>query len=218
MVSLKQRWRAARPKLVSGIVYGLLRAVNATLRMTVSGEPEDLSNSIICGWHGKSFMFANQFRGHGYWVIISHSNDGEMQTRIFSRLGFQVIRGSTGRGGVRAAVEAIRALRNGGTMAVTPDGPRGPSGVVQGGVMLMAQKSGARLIPCGLYAKPCIRAKSWDRYMLPIPFGRGMILMGEPVLVPADATEAQVEEIRQQFQAAIHSLEVEAERRLDRKI
>lgn len=214
MAGLKQRWRAARPKLISGLVYGVLRVVNSTLRMKVEGAPADLSNSIICGWHGKSFMFANQFRGKGYWVIISHSNDGEMQTRIFKRLGFQVIRGSTGRGGVRAAVEAIRALRAGGTMAVTPDGPRGPSGVVQGGVMLMAQKSGAKLIPCGLYAKPSIRAKSWDRYMVPIPFGRGIILMGEPLTVPENADDAAVEEIRLRFEAAIHSLEEEAERRL----
>ena len=139
-------------------------------------------------------------------MIISQSNDGEIQTGIFKRLGYKVIRGSTGRGGVRAAIEAIKVLKAGGTMAMTPDGPRGPSGVVQGGVMLMALKSGARLIPVGLASKPCIRFKSWDRYMLPLPFAKALILFGEPMTVPAGADEATVEEIRLKFEAAIHAI------------
>ncbi|MGC5340985.1 DUF374 domain-containing protein, partial [Escherichia coli] len=77
-----------------------------------------------------------------------------MQNRVFTHLGFKVIRGRTGRGGVRAAVEAIKTLRSGATMAMTPDGPRGPSAVLQDGVIFMAQKSGAALVPVGISARP----------------------------------------------------------------
>src|SRR5688572_9644726 len=119
------------------------------MRMKIVNAPADYSKSILCGWHGRSFAFANHFRGKGLWVIISQSRDGEMQSRIFGKLGFNIIRGSTVRGGVRALVDSIRVLKYGGTMAMTPDGPRGPNGVVQAGVMAMAQKSGAALVPGG---------------------------------------------------------------------
>jgi lysophospholipid acyltransferase (LPLAT)-like uncharacterized protein len=200
--------------VISGLAYGIVRGIASTVRVRSEGMPADCTNSIFCGWHGKSLLFANRFRGMGWWVIISQSNDGEIQTRIFRRLGYQVIRGSTGRGGVRAAIEAIKALKAGGTMAMTPDGPRGPSGVLQGGVMLMAHKSGARLVPVGISARPRILFKSWDRYMLPIPFGRGIILFGDPLTVPPDADEAKIEEIRLKFEQAIHALEAEADRRM----
>jgi len=212
MAQLKYRWRAVRPRVLSGLIYSVVRLVSSTVRMRVVNAPADFSKSVLCGWHGRSMLFADQYRRHGWYVIISLSNDGEMQTRIFSRLGYQTIRGSTGRGGVRALIEAIRVLREGGTMAMTPDGPRGPSGVVQGGVMTMAQKSGARLYPVGISCKPRVLAKSWDRYMLPIPFGRGVILFGEPITVPKDADEETVEAIRLQFEKAIHAAEAEAER------
>ena len=214
MAGLKQWWRGVRPHLISGLAYSLVRALASTVRMEEENLPTDLSNSIICGWHGRSLLFANRFRNSGCWVIISQSNDGEIQSRIFRWLGFQIIRGSTGRGGVRAAVEGIRALKAGGTMAITPDGPRGPSGVVQGGVMLMAQKSGARLIPCGVSARSRWLFRSWDRYMLPKPFSRAIMLIGEPIMVPANADAEQVEEIRLQFERAIQAIEDEAERRM----
>lgn len=214
MGNLKQSWRAVRPRLLNNLLYGLLRGICSTVRMRNVDFPEVESGAIFCGWHGRSFLFANEYRQRGWWVIISHSNDGEMQTRIFTRLGYQIIRGSTGRGGVRAAVEAIRALKQGGTLAMTPDGPRGPSGVVQGGIMLMAQKSGARLIPVGISARPRFLAKSWDRYMLPIPFGRAIMIYGDPITVPSDADEAAVEKIRLRLEAELHRLQGEADREL----
>ena len=159
-------------------------------------------------------IFSNYFRHRSWWVIISQSNDGEMQTKIFKKMGYQVIRGSTKRGGVRAAVEAIRALKEGGTLAMTPDGPRGPSGVVQGGVMLMAQKSGARLIPVGISARPSWRANSWDRYMFALPFAKGVMIFGDPLTVAKDADEAEVERVRLELEQEITRLEGVAERML----
>lgn len=214
MGSLKYKWRAVRPRLISGLLYGIVRAIGSTVRVKTENFPEDEGGCIFCGWHGRSFLFANRYRNRGWWVIISQSNDGEMQARIFGKLGYQIIRGSTGRGGVRAAVEAIRALKEGGTMAMTPDGPRGPSGVVQGGVMLMALKSGARLVPVGIAARPRFLAKSWDSYMFPLPFGRCLMIYGEPLTVPKNADEATVEEVRLRLESEMHRLEREAELRL----
>ena len=146
-----------KKSVLSKIAVGLIRTISTTLRLEIRGW-EQYANSdqklIFCGWHGKSFIFANQFRKLGYWVIISNSNDGDIQDKVFRSLGFRTIRGSTGqdRGGIKAALQGIQTLKDGGTMAITPDGPRGPSKVVQGGVMLMARKSGAKLVPVGISA------------------------------------------------------------------
>ncbi len=128
-----------------------------------------------------------------------------------------MIRGSTGRGGVRAAVEAIRVLKAGQTLAMTPDGPRGPSGVVQGGVMLMAQRSGAALVPVGISSFPRILAGSWDKYLVPYPFGRAAVVFGDPIYVPKDATEDEVEAIRVQFETKLHEIETKAERLVNKR-
>ena len=201
-----------RVKKRIGIFLALnwVRLIGGSLRLEVIGaEQFEKSDSklIFCGWHGKSLIFASYFRKRGYWVIISNSNDGDIQNEVFTKMGYQTIRGSTGRGGVRAALTGVKALKAGGTMAITPDGPRGPSGVVQGGVMLMAHKSGAALVPVGLSAKKAIYVKSWDKYMLPYPFSKARMVFGEPLLIPEGADEAVVEEVRLKLESEINRLE-----------
>ena len=145
--------------------------------------------------------------------MISNSNDGDLQASVFTRLGYKIIRGSSARGGERALVEAIRALKRGESLAMTPDGPRGPSGVLQPGVIFMAKKSGAVLIPVGISATPRRLANSWDHYMVPRPFGRAELIFGDPISVPPDADDEVVEASRRLLETEIHRLEAEAERR-----
>jgi hypothetical protein len=188
--------------------------IGMTLRIKTEGW-EEVRNlpcgKIYCGWHGRSFIPAQFFKGRGVWCIISHSRDGEMQKRIFTRYGFRVIRGSTGRGGERALVESIRVLRQGDEMAITPDGPRGPSGVVQPGVLMMARKSGCALVPVGSSARRGWYAPTWDRYMIPWAFSRAAFVFGAPIYVPSDADEDTVEGIRQNLEAEIHRMQARAD-------
>lgn len=214
---MKRWWRGVRPVILSRLAYALVRMLGATFRIKAINW--DRFNSleggkILCGWHGRSVIASIYLRNKGFWVIISKSKDGDIQNHVFQNLGFNVIRGSTGRGGERALIESIRELRKGGAMAITPDGPRGPSHVVQGGIMLMAKKAGASLVPIGLSARPRFLAKSWDRYMVPLPFAKCLMNIGEPVHVPEDATDEEIETIRLELQAEICRLEEEAERML----
>lgn len=200
--------------VLSRLAYIMVRLFGATFRIRVYNfeAVEKLpGGKILCGWHGRSMIASIFFRKRGYWVIISKSKDGDIQTHVFQNLGFKVIRGSTGRGGERALIESIRELKKGETMAITPDGPRGPTHVVQGGIMLMAKKSGAWLAPCGVSARPRFLAKSWDSYMVPMPFSKCVMTFGEPVQVPLDATDEEVEEIRLRLQDSMNQLETEAE-------
>ncbi len=188
-----------------------------TLRIkTVNEEKfEGVSGGkILAGWHGRSFVATAKYRKRGFWVIISLSRDGDIQNHIFSKLGFRTIRGSSGRGGERALVESIRALKKGAIMAITPDGPRGPSGIAQRGIFTMARKSGCALVPLGISAKPRVLAKSWDRYVIPFPFAKAVIVLGDAYRIAADATDEEEEEIRLKMQEDMFRLQEEAERLL----
>ena len=207
---------AARARRVGGLVYALARLLFRTLRVTFenkAGLETGGAGAIFVTWHGRSLLPANVFRNRGYWALISLSNDGEIQDVIFRKFGFQTIRGSTGRGGVRGALQMARQVKEGGVLAFTPDGPRGPTHKVQLGVVLMAEKSGAPIIPLGVSANRRWLLGSWDRYMLPQPFARAYFLVGEPIYVPANLKEAEREAFAAQVEIAINRLEREAERR-----
>lgn len=210
---MKKWWRKVRPKVLRGLVYHLATLIGKSLRVE-SPRLEEVLNlpggKIIAGWHGRSLIAGVVFRNRGMSTIISHSRDGEMQNYVFQRFGFQTIRGSSSKGGIKAAVESIRVLRKGGTMAFTPDGPRGPSGVVQDGIMVMAQKSGVPIIPGAFSAERRWLLSTWDRYMVPKPFSRLVLLFGDPIYVPKDAGPEEVEEIRLRLQNEMHRLENEA--------
>ncbi len=203
-----------RSRFIGVFAYGLVRTLGALQTTTIVGLAKSETDpiSIYCGWHGRSLLFANYFRRKSIGVIISNSNDGDIQAAIFRRLRYKVIRGSSGRGGERALVEAIRALKAGHSLAMTPDGPRGPSHELQPGVVMMARKTGAALVPVGISCSRRKLMRSWDRYMLPLPFGKARLIFGEPIHVAPNATDAEMESARLQLQSEINRLETEAER------
>lgn len=206
-------WHHNRPILVSGLIYNVASGIGRTLRYKLIGREyfDPSVATIYLMWHGRTFVPGQFYRGKGLFVIISHSRDGEMQNRIFQRLGYKVIRGSTGRGGERALVESIRTLKAGNSMAITPDGPRGPSGIVQAGVMMMAKKSGAPLMAVGASARRRKIFKSWDQYLVPWPFSQCAIVAGESFYVPANATDDEVETIRLKVEAEMHRVQALAD-------
>lgn len=210
MDNLRDEWRRRRPEIVSPIIFLIYRLLAMTVRVKVVGYQEPEGGVIYCGWHGRSFVFANEMRWRNLSVVVSQSRDGEIQARVFKWLGYGLIRGSTGRGGVRVLVEAVRFLRKGGVIAMTPDGPRGPAKELQPGVIAMAQKSGALLVPVGVAAGPRWVIRSWDRYVVPKPFARGIVLFGEGFRVPADADETTLEQARIRLQTAITKYDDEA--------
>ena len=206
-----------RPAILGFLVWLLARVIASTLRIhrenfhRVDEIIHEHGGAILVSWHGRTLIPANEFRGRGYWALISLSRDGEVQNHIFRRFGFQTIRGSTGRGGVRAAIQLARKLQEGGVVAFTPDGPRGPSHRAQEGVFFLAQRSGRPIVPLGLSARPRILLGSWDRYMIPLPFARAAFVVGEPLFVPSDLGDDQKREVAARLEAAIDAVEARAE-------
>ena len=207
-------------RVVSFLVYWLVRLIIPTLRLRVVGEErvreiqQEGKGIILLTWHGRTIIPICRFRKRGYWAMISTSRDGEYQNRIFQRFGWQTVRGSTSaRGAVQAALTITKQLKRGGTLAHTPDGPRGPIHIVQPGAIFLAQKSGSPIIPVGISAYPRKLAPAWDQYMIPMPFARAVWIYGDPIHIPADAKSDEDQQLWcDRVGTEIVALEAQAER------
>ena len=167
----KEKKRSRLAWLVCRVADGLYRS----LRIEADSLEDKVvpgKGAILVAWHGRTLVPAGLFRGRGYWALVSLSRDGELQSRVFTYFGFCIVRGSTGRGGVKGALQMARKVKEGNVLAFTPDGPRGPSHKVQSGVLLMAQKAGAPIVPVGVSARWKYHVQSWDSYMIPLPFSK----------------------------------------------
>lgn len=206
-----------RPAVLGFLVWAIARLIGMTLRVRYENFQrireivEQHHGGILVSWHGRTLIPANIFRNRGYWALISLSRDGEIQDHIFRRFGYQTIRGSTGRGGVRAALQLAKKISEGGVLAFTPDGPRGPTHKVQQGTVFLAHRSGRPIIPLGISARPRWLLRTWDRYMVPWPFARAAFVVGDPIFVPQDADDAAKERVAEQLEEAINKCEARAE-------
>lgn len=166
---------------------------------------------IICIWHGKILIPIFIHRHQGICAMVSEHRDGEMIAQTLQRLGYATVRGSSTRGGTRAMLGMIRALKAGGTGAITPDGPRGPRHEFKAGMITIAQKSQAAILPLTFASSRVWRLKSWDRFTIPKPFSKTIALYGEPIFIPRETDEATFETLRQQVERHMLALATEVE-------
>jgi len=127
-----------------------------------------------------------------------------------SRFGFRSVRGSTTRGGVAALRALIRLGRSGSDLVITPDGPKGPRQIAQLGAVQLAQATGLPIVPLTFSCSKKVFA-SWDRFLLPYPFSRGLFWWGEPIWVPREATAEELEAKRRELEAALNQITAEAD-------
>ena len=139
-------------------------------------------------------------------ILISQHRDGVFISRTLQHLGVGTISGSSSRGGGGALIAMVRALKRGEYIGITPDGPRGPRMRVAPGAVTAARLSGARLLPVSFAASRCRMLSSWDRFVLPYPFSRGVVRIGTPIPVSPDADDFECESIRSQLEQALIDL------------
>lgn len=184
--------RAALAERALRWIAGLLAR---TWRLDVQGQ-EHLDAARDAGvpvvyavWHDLALAPLWHRRGHGITLLVSGHRDGRRLAHAARRWGYRIASGSSTRGGTRGLRRAVRALREGGDAAFTPDGPRGPARQVKTGAVAAAQLGGALIVPVAASAAPAWRARSWDAFLLPRPFARVRIVYGRPFAVPAGREE-----------------------------
>lgn len=207
--------------LIASAAALLIRMLGTTWRLRTvneSGESDPFSApgaKIGVCWHRGLLIAAFRWRGLGLAVPVSRSRDGDLSVAVLRRLGFdESPRGSSSRGGSTLLRSMIRLTREGTVVAMLPDGPRGPARIAKPGVVALAAATDARLFPVATSARPCIRFRSWDRVVLPLPFARVICLYGPPVHVPKSASGDELEAVRERLQAALDALTD----RLDREL
>jgi hypothetical protein len=131
-------------------------------------------------WHEALLPLLWQHRDQGIAIVVSEARDGQYLSDLAATLGYGAVRGSSTRGGARALLGAVRELRAGGSVAFTPDGPRGPRRQLKPGVVAAAQRGGGVIVPIHAEADRAWRLHSWDRFMIPKPLARVRITYGRP--------------------------------------
>jgi lysophospholipid acyltransferase (LPLAT)-like uncharacterized protein len=137
---------------------------------------------VFAFWHGQQMGLVGARRRRSLAVLVSWSQDGDLQAGVMRSLGLGVVRGSSSRGGAVGLYRIVRLLRNGSDAAFAVDGPRGPHGIPKAGAARAACLGKALLVPVSSAASSKWVIKgAWDRFEVPLPFARVVIAMGEPL-------------------------------------
>lgn len=167
---------------------------------------------ILAFWHGQHFLtpFIKKRPSHRSKVLISRHRDGEFNAIAAERLGIGTVRGSGDhgsafhrKGGVGAFKEMVRVLEQGINMALTADVPK-RSRVAGLGIIMLARESGRPIMPFAIATSRYVRLRNWDRTTINMPFGRGALVGGEVIEVPADADARTMEALRQRLEATLN--------------
>jgi lysophospholipid acyltransferase (LPLAT)-like uncharacterized protein len=207
--SLKERLLI---RLADGVFFLLISIIGRTVRFEVEGWEnfEAIEGSghvpIYTFWHNKIFLGTYFFRKRGIVVVTSQSFDGEYIARFIQRFGYGAVRGSSTRGGAGALIESIRCMRAGLPTGFTVDGPKGPRYEAKTGPVVLAKKTGNPMMPFTIQAKSAWTVKSWDALQIPRPFTRAKLIIGQPLYVPGDAGDAEMEEKRRELQDSLDEL------------
>jgi lysophospholipid acyltransferase (LPLAT)-like uncharacterized protein len=212
--------------IAPGLAAVAVRMVAATLRVQVSGLErltplwKQGQPLIYAVWHGRILLapWANEWlrrtRGaRAVAVLASRSRDGEIVSRYVHKFGLQVVRGSSSRGGAVGLRGLATALQEGLDVALVPDGPRGPRGQLQPGVVALAALTGAPVVPLGVGVSPARRLNSWDNFLIPLPFARCAVVFGEPLPVSREADRTQA---AKEIARALDETSAEADRLVTR--
>jgi lysophospholipid acyltransferase (LPLAT)-like uncharacterized protein len=131
-------------------------------------------------WHEVILPLLWHHRGQGHTLVVSEAREGQYLVDFATSLGYRAVRGSSTRGAARALLGAVRELREGHSVAFTPDGPRGPRREMKPGVVVAAQRAGTAVVPVHARTSRAWRLNSWDRFMIPKVGARVTVTYGRP--------------------------------------
>lgn len=222
---------AAMRRFVSFLVSLYVRLVWLTSRFDVIGADEPRARwaagepFILSFWHGRLLMMPYSWdRSKKIGMLISNHRDGELIANTIGHFGLGTIRGSSAKegrqskGGTEALRAMLKTLKDGDYVGITPDGPRGPRMRASDGIVAVARMSGVPVIPATYATKNRIRLGTWDRFLVPLPFTKGVIMWGDPIMISKDKGADAAEAARLQIEQAMNDLADRADRHVGQDV
>lgn len=186
-----------------------MRVVRATGRLDRPTPPPG-GPFILATWHSRLFLLSYLRIGERPLIaLISGHRDGQLISKIARMFGIHTVIGSSSRGGSKAIRELVRLSRDGHSLYVTPDGPRGPAMKAQRGVVELARLTGLPILPASASTSSGGERRTWDRILVPYPFGRTVVRWGEPIRV---GKNSNLDTVRARVEAALTDLQQRADR------
>lgn len=204
----------------------VIHAIVKTCRITIIGAdiPADLKKKniplVYVFWHRHIFFTIYRFKNSGARPLISQSSDGEIVSQIAEEFGMNPVRGSSSSGGARAFLKLLNTIKETkADILITADGPKGPLREIKDGTLILARKTGSAIVPfCWASSRKKIFQKTWDRFLLPLPFGHIIFAYGDPFFPEGPgkdgAKDACLEREKKDLQDLMTRLERETENRL----
>jgi lysophospholipid acyltransferase (LPLAT)-like uncharacterized protein len=161
----------------------LPRIINIYLKIIfkdISNQPEDFTKKIFVFWHKNMLLGWWLFRNKNAMALVSQSSDGEILSSILKKWNYEIIRGSSSKGGKEAINELINKTNTVNPIVITPDGPRGPAKEFKNGPLILSLKGNYEIVPVNIkFNTKIILRKSWDKFEIPLPFSKCNITFGE---------------------------------------
>jgi len=204
-----------RYRIFGLILYYFMKFLSKTYKVEkISSDGVINENAVYVSWHNKIVpitVILNKLEKKA--ALASASKDGELISVPLERFGYKVIRGSSGRDGVKGLLQMVKYLKEGYVVGTPVDGPKGPVYKVKPGMLYLAQKSGKPIIPIGAASKSkWVFAKTWDKIEIPKPFSKIVCILGEPIYVEKDE---DLREVAQEVEEILLNLDRRAATRLE---
>ena len=177
--------------------------------------------------HGQSLMLPKlwNYEKQDLFALVSRHGDGNFIASVLSNFGIKLIRGAGNpkklgvkeKGGAMALRGMLRVLKSGHSVSLTADQPPGPGKISGLGVIALAKMSGVPIIPVAASTSRRFEFNNWDNFTINLPFGRGLVVWGEPILVNCDASEEEMEKKRKFLEERLLKAHKEAQEEVGNK-
>ncbi|WP_419678132.1 lysophospholipid acyltransferase family protein [Aliarcobacter lanthieri] len=201
-------WKSFKKKFAPYLLYLIVKIIYTTNKKVYHHPKDDKKPFIVCMWHGdllSQIFNYHTFRDNGtVKAMVSENRDGEIITKLASMFKIWAIRGSSSKGATKVFISALKELKLGNDVAISPDGPRGPRYSIADGIIAISQRSGKEIRCFNAIPSKYWQFKSWDKFILPKPFGKIDFYISEPISVQGLEMEEAKNVIKQRM--LVHSL------------